>query len=86
MHMQAIRVYTTVQPGGRIEVSSPEFPSDGERVEIIVMSGQPAPHQHGERPIADLLRSFHAGQSPSACATWEEYERLRAEEKASWDC
>ena len=85
MHMQAIRVYTTVQPGRKIEVSSPEFPSDGEPVEIIVMSGQPLPHRASEEPIVDLLRSFHTGQSPSACATWEEYERLLAEEKASWE-
>ena len=85
MHMQAIRVYTMVQPGRKIEVSSSQFPSDGEPVEIIVMSGQPLPRRASEEPIADLLRSFHTGQSPSACATWEEYERLRAKEKASWE-
>jgi len=76
----ALRMETTVLPGQRLEISSPELP-EGAKVEVIVVL--PEPPQPRFASALEFLESLPPG--PRAFPTWEEYERHLREEKESWD-
>jgi hypothetical protein len=75
-----LRLETTVLPGHRLEVTSPELP-DGAKVEVIVvLPHQPTAHRLS---MLEFLESLPAG--PRAFKTWEEYEQHLRAEKDAWD-
>jgi hypothetical protein len=75
-----LRLETTVLPGNRLEVSSPELP-DGAKVEVIVvLADQPASYRPS---MLEFLESLPAG--PRAFKTWEEYEQHLRAEKDAWE-
>ena len=76
-----LRIETTVLPGNRVEVSSPELP-EGAKVEVIVnvpQQGAPARRMS----MIEFVKTLPPG--PRAFDTWEEYEKFLQEEKDSWD-
>jgi len=75
----ALRITTTVLPGGRIEVTDPQLPS-GEAVDLIVLLPEPA--EGPRHSIADVL-----GQSPGGLVfqTAEEVETYIREERDAWE-
>ena len=75
----ALRLTGTVQPGGRVEVSSPQLPA-GEAVEVIVLFPQQAAALR--RSVADVL-----AEAPGQLAfhTPEEVDASIREERAAWD-
>lgn len=75
-----VRLETTILPGHRLEVSSPELP-EGARVEVIIVL--PEKSEPRRIPMLELLKSLPPG--PRAFPTWEEYERHIQEEKDAWD-
>jgi hypothetical protein len=76
----ALRLETTVLPGHRLEVSSPELP-EGAKVEVIVVfPAQLGPHRIS---MLEFVQSLPPG--PRAFPTWEEYERHLQEEKNAWE-
>ena len=76
-----LRTETTVLPGHRVEVISPEFP-EGAKVEVVVMlpkkSSQPL-----RIATLDFLEKLPTGQR--AFDAREEYERFLKEEIDSWE-
>ncbi|HUE72016.1 MAG TPA: hypothetical protein VMP01_14105 [Pirellulaceae bacterium] len=78
---QAIQFTTTVLPGHRIEVASPDL-SEGQTVQVIVI---PATHKAEQRPgsLLDFLQSLPPG--PRSAASWEELDRQFQEERDAWD-
>jgi len=75
-----LHLETTVLPGNRLEVSTPELP-EGAKVEVIVvLPEQPKPPTMS---MLELVESLPPG--PRAFPTWEEYERHLREEKNSWE-
>src|SRR3954467_757789 len=76
----ALRMETTVLPGHRLEVSSPELP-EGARVEVIVVLPQEPKKRFAS--ALEFLESLPPG--PRAFPTWEEYERFLREEKEAWE-
>ena len=75
----ALRLTGTVQPGGRVEVSSPQLPS-GKAVEVIVLFPQEA--EVTRRSVMDVLAEApgHLGFQ-----TAEEVEAYLREEHDSWE-
>ena len=75
----ALRLIGTVQPGGRVEVSSPQLPS-GKAVEVIVLFPQEA--EVTRHSVADIL-----AEAPGHLAfqTAEEVEAYLREEHDSWE-
>jgi hypothetical protein len=74
-------IHTTarVLPGGRVEVTAPEF-VEGQAVEVIVL----LPEGTAERPgIATFLNSLPDRNRDAAY--WEERERDFKAERDSWD-
>ena len=83
----AIRFTARVQPGKRVEFSSPEF-EEGEDVEVIVLKACPAVPSHNMKPpepqgILEWLQSLPS--SNLAREDWERIERELKEEKDAWD-
>ena len=74
---KTLHLRTTVQPGGRVEFSSPELDA-GQRVDVVVT------HESGEksRSIMEILNS---GPERRLFQTAEEVRAYLAEEKASWE-
>ena len=76
----ALRIRTTVEPGHRIEISSPELP-EGSQVEVIVfVPNQPPPPK---RTIMEFLNSLPVG--PRSYDSWEEMEQSFQEVRDEWD-
>lgn len=75
----ALRLTGTIQPGGRVEVSSPQLPA-GKSVEIIVLFPQEA--QAVRRSIVDVL-----AEAPGHLAfqTAEEVDAYIREERDAWE-
>ncbi len=75
----ALRLTSTVQPGGRVEVSNPQLPA-GKSVEIIVLFTQEA--QVVRRSIVDVL-----AEAPGHLAfqTAEEVDAYIREERDAWE-
>lgn len=76
----ALRMETTVLPGHRLEISSPELPI-GATVEVIVVLPEKPQSQFAS--ALEFLESLPPG--PRAFPTWEVYERHLRGEKDSWD-
>ena len=74
---KTLHLRTTVQPGGRVEFSSPEL-DVGKMVDVVVT------HESGEksRSIMEILNS---GPERRLFQTAEEVRAYLAEEKASWE-
>lgn len=75
----SLRLETTVLPGHRLEIHTPELP-EGAKVEVIIHlpNGEP---QFGS--ALEFLESLPPG--PRAFNTWEEYEQHLREERDSWE-
>ena len=75
----ALKLSGTVQPGGRVEVSSPQLPL-GKAVEVIVLFPQEA--EVTRRSVADVL-----AEAPGQLAfqTAEEVAAYLQEEHAAWE-
>lgn len=75
----ALRINTTVLPGGKIEVSDPQLPP-GAAVEVIVLL--PEPSRTGGRSIVDVL-----AEAPGQLLfkTAEEVDRYIRDERDAWD-
>ena len=76
----ALRMETTVLPGHRLEISSPELP-EGAKVEVIVLLPvKPAP---ARQSTLDFLATLPPG--PLLFKTPEEVNRYIQEERDSWE-
>ena len=75
----ALRLTGTVQPGGRVEVSSPQLPP-GKAVDVIVLFPREA--EETRRSVMDVL-----AEAPGRLAfgTAEEVEAYVREERDAWD-
>ncbi len=75
----AVRFTGTVQPGGRVEVSSPQLPS-GKTVEIIVQF--PSEADTPRRSVTDIL-----AEAPGQLAfpTAEDVNAYIREERDAWE-
>ena len=74
---KALRIRTTVQPGGKVEFASPELEA-GQTVDVVVLHESNAKG----RSIMEILNS---GPERRLFQTAEEVRAYLAEEKASWD-
>ena len=74
---KSLHIRTTVQPGGRIEIASPELEA-GQTVDVVVLHESSAKG----RPIMEILNS---GPERRLFQTAEEVKAYLAGEKASWD-
>ena len=74
---KALHIKTTVQPGGKVEITSPEL-EDGQTVDVVVL------HESSVkgRSIMEILNS---GPEHRLFQTAEEVKAYLAEEKALWD-
>ena len=74
---EALRIRTTVQPGGKVEFASPELEA-GQTVDVLVL------HESSikGRSIMEILNS---GPERRLFQTAEEVRAYLAEEKTSWD-
>ena len=74
---KALHIRTTVQPGGKVEIVSPELEA-GQAVDVVVT------HEPGVkgRSIMEILNS---GPERRLFRTAEEVKEYLASEKASWD-
>ena len=74
---KALHMRTTVQPGGKVEIASPELEA-GQTVDVVVL------HEASMkgRPIMEILNS---GPERRLFQTAEEVKAYLAQEKASWD-
>ncbi len=80
----ALKLKATVQPGHRVEFTSPEL-VEGEEVELIVLkSGKLSQQSHSQFASAwDYLHSLKPiDRTPEE---WQEIERELQAEKESWD-
>lgn len=73
--LNGLRQKVVVQPGGVVEVRSPELP-DGATVEVIVLLESPPPLQGLSRFIGAASGNF---------ATPEEVDQFIRQERESWD-
>lgn len=74
---KALHVRTTVLPGGKVEIASPELEA-GQTVDVVVLHESSA----RGRPVMEILNS---GPERRLFQTPEEVRAYLAEEKASWD-
>ena len=74
---KALHVRTMVQPGGKVEIASPELEA-GQTVDVVVLHESNAKG----RSIMEILNS---GPERRLFQTAEEVKDYLAEEKASWD-
>ena len=74
---KALHVRTTVQPGGKVEIASPELEA-GQTVDVVVLHESNAKG----RSIMEILNS---GPERRLFQTAEEVKAYLAQEKASWD-
>ena len=74
---KALHVRTMVQPGGKVEIASPELEA-GQTVDVVVL------HESNTkgRSIMEILNS---GPERRLFQTAEEVKEYLAQEKASWD-
>ncbi len=73
------KLTTTIQPGGRIEVSAPDLPV-GQQVEVTIeVSGR---RGAARRSVLDVLDAYPGGLLFKTAAEVDNYLR---EERDSWD-
>ena len=77
----ALKLIATVLPGKRVEFTSPEL-TEGECVEVIVLSHQTKPEIEAKQGVWDFVQSL----PPSTLTTedWERIEREFQEDRNSW--
>ena len=77
-----LRMETTILPGHRLEISSPELP-EGATVEVtVVVRDETKPPRVS---MLEFLETLPPGPSPRCFPTWEDYERHLREEKDAWE-
>ena len=74
---KALHIRTTVQPGGKVEVASPELEA-GQTVDVVVLHESNAKG----RSIMEILNS---GPERRLFQKAEEVKAYLTQEKASWD-
>ena len=74
---KALHIRTTVQPGGKVEIVSPELEA-GQTVDVVVL------HESSERGRS-IMEILNSGPERRLFQTAEEVKAYLAEEKASWD-
>ena len=74
---KALHVRTTVQPGGRVEVASPELEA-GQTVDVVVTRSSSTER----RSVVDILAE---AQGHRLFKTGKEVDDYIKEERASWD-
>ena len=74
---KALHIRTTVQPGGKVEIASPELEA-GQTVDVVVL------HESNVkgRSVMEILNS---GPERRLFQTAEEVRAYLAQEKASWN-
>jgi hypothetical protein len=75
---QAVQVRTTVLPGNRIEISTPDLPPGSAVTVFIVVDEEEMP----KRPIFDILADYPGG---GLFRSAEEVDAYLREERDSWD-
>lgn len=75
----ALRLTTTVQPGGKVEIISSDLKS-GDKVEVIILT--PALRQAGLRSALDILADAPGHR---LFRTAEEVDQHLQTERSSWD-
>lgn len=75
----AYQVKTTVRPGNRVEISTPEL-RVGEAVDVIVLRQEG--DEHSKRSALEILEEIHATIPPGDP---HEMDRRMQEERDSWD-
>jgi hypothetical protein len=74
----ALQVKTTVLPGHRIEIETPQLPVGMDATVFIVVDEK----QPRKRPLRDVLGDYPGGQ---LFRTAEEVDAYMREERSSWD-
>jgi hypothetical protein len=77
----ALRLKTTVLPGGRIEVCAPEL-MEGEDVEIIVLKAEYERELTEKQGVWDFVQSLPT--SRLTADDWQRIEREFHEERNAW--
>ena len=75
---KAIQIRTTVQPGGKVGVVSPELEAGGQNVDVVI-SPMPKPSTRSAWQI------ISEGPGHRLFKTAKEVDDYIAEERASWD-
>ncbi len=76
-----IKIRTTVLPGRRIEIASPDL-QEGEQVELLIMR----PGQRDSTPPGTMLQLVERlPEGPRSASSWEDLERALREEKEAWE-
>ena len=75
----AIYIQTTVLPGGKIEVVSPEL-APGQRANVFVVIEDDL--QMPKRPLAEILKDYPGGRLFKSAAEVDAYIR---EERDAWE-
>ena len=74
---KALHIRTTVQPGGKVEIASPELEA-GQTVDVVVL------HESSVKGRS-VMEIINSGPERRLFQTAEEVRAYLAEEKASWD-
>jgi hypothetical protein len=74
-----VRMTTTVLPGHKIEIISPDLPVGGTVEVTVTVPTSPAP---GGKGILDFINSSPFRKTPEE---WEQFEKDFQEERNSWD-
>ena len=74
---KALHVRTTVQPGGKVEIISPDLEA-GQTVDVVVL------HESAERGRS-VMEILNSGPERRLFQTAEEVKQYLSEEKESWD-
>ena len=74
---KALHVRTTVQPGGKVEIISPDLEA-GQTVDVVVL------HESAERGRS-VMEILNSGPERRLFETAEEVRQYLSEEKESWD-
>lgn len=74
-----VRMTTTVLPGHKIEITSPDLPVGGTVEVTVTVPTPPAPEGKG---ILDFINSSPFRKTPEE---WDQFEKDFQEERNSWD-
>jgi len=75
---RTLQVKTTVLPGHRIEIESPELPEGQSATVLIVLNG----HETPKRPFWEVIGNYAGGR---LFRTAEEVDAYLREERDSWE-
>jgi hypothetical protein len=77
-----VRVRTRVLPGRRIELCDPNL-TEGEEVDVLVLSASPQP----PKPIRlyEWFQQRPPQPKPRGAESWEAYEQLLKQERDAWE-